>query len=95
MVAAQVAVNHGWGLNWYLRLRIYASVPTWSHSQMSLKMEHGTSFKWLTRRSLNQPKNSYKLCNDEAGHPILSLTESQWKLRQQDDQNFPFQGKPL
>ena len=33
---------------------------------------------------LNQHKNSNKLC-DEMGDLILSLTESQWKLRQQHD----------
>ena len=32
--------------------------------------------------------------NDETGHPVLRLTESQWKLRQHD-QNFPMEGKPL
>ena len=37
---------------------------------------------------------SHKLC-DETGHPVLSLLESQWKLRQQHDQNFPMEGKPL
>ena len=35
----------------------------------------------------NQQENSHKLC-DEMGHPILSLMESQWKLRQLHDQNF-------
>ena len=25
----------------------------------------------------------------------MNLMESQWKLRQQHDQNFPMQGKPL
>ena len=39
---------------------------------------------------LNQHENSY-----ETGHPVLSLLESQWKLRQQHDQNFPMEGKPL
>ena len=34
----------------------------------------------------NQHKNSHKLC-DETGHPAYSLMESQWKLRQQHDQN--------
>ena len=29
------------------------------------------------------------------GHLILSLTENQWKLRQQRDQNFPMEGKAL
>ena len=42
----------------------------------------------------NQHKSSNKLCN-ETGHPNLSLTESQWKLRQQNDQNFQMEGKPL
>ena len=32
---------------------------------------------------------------DETGHLILSLTESQWKLRPQHDQNFLIEGKPL
>ena len=35
----------------------------------------------------NQHKNSHKLC-DETGHPVVNLMESQWKLRQQWDQNF-------
>ena len=38
----------------------------------------------------NQWENSHKLCN-EMGHPIVNLMESQWKLRQQHDQNFPMQ----
>ena len=40
----------------------------------------------------NQHENSHKL-RDETGHPVLSLLESQWKLRQQHDQNFPMEGK--
>ena len=42
----------------------------------------------------HQHENSHQLC-DKKGHPILSLTESQWELRQQHDQNFPLEGKPL
>ena len=42
----------------------------------------------------NQHKNGHKLCN-ETGHNISSLTESQWKLRQQHDQNFTMEEKPL
>ena len=42
----------------------------------------------------NQHENSYKLHN-ETGHPIVSLTEGQWKLRQQHDQNFTMEGMPL
>ena len=43
---------------------------------------------------LNQPKNSHKLC-DETGHPVKNLMERQWNLRQQNDQNFPMEVKPL
>ena len=42
----------------------------------------------------NQHRNSHKPC-DEKGYPVLSLLESQWKLRQKHDQNFPKEGKPL
>ena len=42
----------------------------------------------------NQQENSRNLFS-ETDHPLLSLTESQWKLRQQHDQNFPMEGKPL
>ena len=41
-----------------------------------------------------QHENSHKLCN-ETGHPILSLMESQWKLRQQHEQNHPLEEKLL
>ena len=27
--------------------------------------------------------------SNETGHPVLSLRENQWKLRQQHDQDFP------
>ena len=37
---------------------------------------------------LNQHENSHKLCN-ETGHPVVNLMECQWKVRQQNDQNFP------
>ena len=42
----------------------------------------------------NQHKNSHKLF-DEMGDPVVNLMESQQKLRQQHDQNFPMEGKPL
>ena len=42
----------------------------------------------------NQHENSHKLCN-EMEHPVFSLLESQWKLRQQHDQNFPMERKLL
>ena len=42
----------------------------------------------------NQHKNSHKLGN-KTGHSLLCLMESQCKLRQQHDHNFPMEGKPL
>ena len=41
----------------------------------------------------SQHENSHKLCN-ETEHPVVNLMESQWKLRQHD-QNFSIEGKPL
>ena len=38
----------------------------------------------------NQLEHSHKLY-DETGHHILSSKESQWKLRQENDQNFPLE----
>ena len=38
----------------------------------------------------NQHENSHKL-RYETGHSVVSLFESQWKLRQQHDQNFPME----
>ena len=54
---------------------------------------HGKSLKWSWRPS-NQLKNSHKSCG-EKGYPALSLLESQWKLRQQHDQNYPMEEKPF
>ena len=42
----------------------------------------------------NQHDNSHKLC-DKAGHPVVNFMESEWKLRQQHDQNLPMEGKPM
>ena len=41
-----------------------------------------------------QYKNGYKL-RDEMEHLVVNWMESQWKLRQQHDHNFPMDGKPL
>ena len=38
----------------------------------------------------SQLDNSYKLCS-ETGHPIVNMTESQWKLRP----DFPDGGKAI
>ena len=42
----------------------------------------------------NQHDNSHKLSN-EMEHPVENLMDSQWKLRQQRDQNFTMEGKQL
>ena len=42
----------------------------------------------------NQHKNSHELC-DEMGHRVDNLMESQWKLRKQNDQNFPKRRKTI
>ena len=41
-----------------------------------------------------QYKNSHKLY-DETGHPVVNFMESQCKLRQQHDENFPMERKPF
>ena len=42
----------------------------------------------------SQHENGHKLY-DITGHPILRVTENQWKLRQPHDQNLPIEGKQL
>ena len=46
------------------------------------------------RYCLSQHELTQKLCS-KMGSPAFYLTESQWKLRQQHNQNFPMEGKPL
>ena len=40
----------------------------------------------------SQHENNHKLCI-ETGDPVETMMESQWKLRQQHNQNFPMQEK--
>ena len=42
----------------------------------------------------NQQENKQKLSNEQE-HSFLSLKKNLWKLRQQNDQNFPKKQKPL
>ena len=42
--------------------------------------------------SPNQHENSHKLY-DETEHTVVNLMESQWRLRQQHDPNFPMKRK--
>ena len=46
------------------------------------------------KEHLNQHENSHYQCN-EMGHLIVNMMESQWKLRQQHNQNFPMEEKSL
>ena len=92
MAKAQAAENHGdeWGLTWYLRWEIYTSRPTWTHSQNSLATAKAPSLRYLPMEYLSndhedhtyQHESNHELC-DETGHPVLSLIESQLKLRKQ------------
>ena len=72
--------------------------PLTKSNSSSRTTEFKDIFPWkvsqiIIKTGPNQHENSHKLC-DETGHSIVSLTESQWKLRQQHDQNFPMKGKP-
>ena len=42
----------------------------------------------------NQHEFSHKQCH-ETRHPVVNMMGDQWKPRQQHDQNFPMEGKPL
>ena len=64
-------------------------------------ISRNAEFKDIPWNYLNQHKNHsihhanrHRLC-DKTRHPIVSLMESWRKLRQQYDQNFPREGKPL
>ena len=100
MAAAEATENNGdgWGLILYSLRGIYTSIPTWNHSQNWLAAIEALSLKISSHLSNdhedhpNQHGNSHKLC-DETGHPVVSLMESQWKLRH--DQNFSMEEKPL
>ena len=100
MAAAQAAENHGdeWSLTWYFLWEIYTSISTWTHSQNSPPAAEVPSLKKSNSNDHedhpNQHENSHKLF-DETGRLVVNLMESQWKLRQQHDQNFWMEGKPL
>ena len=85
-----------WRLTWYLPWGIYASIPTWTHSQnslaaveaLSIKISFlGISLKWSHEDCPNQHENSNKLCN-ETGNPVVYFMENQC------DQDFQMEGKP-
>ena len=104
MTAAQAAENYGdeWGLTWYILRDIYINSnlnPLTKFTRSSritgfediLPLEH----LWNDLKDRpNQHENSQKLC-DEMGYPFVNLMESQWKLRQQHDLNFPMEGMLL
>ena len=70
-----------------------------------ISMSYGSLKEGVLRKQSmpNFPKNEHFLpqirtCTQAMlfkGHPLFSLTESQWKLRKQHNQNFLIKGKPL
>ena len=101
MVAAQGAENNGdeWGLTWYFLWGIYINsnlnqLTKFTSSSRSTKFKDilPWNISQMITKTPNQHKISHKLC-DEMEHPIVNLMESQWKLRQQHDLNFPMEGK--
>ena len=85
-------------------MRDITSIPSWTDSQNSVPAAEATSLKISSHGLIylsndhtdcpNQHRNTRKLF-DEKGYPVLKLKESQGKLRQQYDQNFPMEAKPL
>ena len=76
---AAAQVTENYGDEWSLTWYVLCSIYT-------------SISTWTHEDHPNQHENSHKLC-DEMGHP--AVLESQWKLRQQRDQNFPKEGNPL
>ena len=102
MAATKAAENHGddtWP-DTYDEGYIHQFQPGPTHKIQHQQQKHHIyryppmEHRWNDQEQhFNQHKNSHKLCNAKS-HPILGLTESQWKLRQHD-QNFLMMWKPL
>ena len=103
MAATKAAENHGddtWP-DTYDEGYIHQFQPGPTHKIQYQQQKHhiyrypSVEHRWNDQEQhFNQHKNSHKLCNAKS-HPILGLTESHWKLRQQHDQNFLMMWKPL
>ena len=66
-------------------------------SSRSIELKRYPTMDYLSNDHKDHPyqhKKIHELC-DETGYPIVNFMESQWKLRQQHDQNFPMEGKQL
>ena len=98
MTAAQAAENYvdEWGLIWCLPWGMYIyqfkpgppnKIQDQQQKQIFKKYPPMKHLLNDYENYLSQHKNSHKL-SDEKGHLLWSLRVSQWKLRQQHDQNF-------
>ena len=102
MTAAQAAENHGNKLGLFgliLSMRdIYINSNQYPKSKFT-SSNRSTDFKytlWNISQMVKKTvlENNHKQC-DETGHPVVNMMESQCKLRQQHDQDFPMEEKPL
>ena len=68
MAAPQAAENHGgeWGLTWYFRWGIYASIPTWTHSQNSQAAAEAPSLKISFHRTSLKLKSCQVIASDKS-----------------------------
>ena len=68
MAAPQAAENHGgeWGLTWYFRWGIYASIPTWTHSQNSQAAAEAPSLKISFHRTSLKLKRCQVIASDKS-----------------------------
>ena len=89
MTAAQAAENHGdkWGLTWYLQER-YTSIPTWTHSQISLAAAKALSLKislngtgqvGSTDRQISKKRCFEEYCSYDQVWQFSALQGTSWR----------------
>ena len=84
----------------YDRSYIHQFQPEPTHKIQEQQQKHWVERYPPTEHLLNDPEdhpnqhqNSHKL-SDEKRHPVMSFTESHWKLRKLHDQNLPMEENP-